>query len=134
MNQITASGKNDTNMGELMEATDFLWQGAKAAHAVLLCQFERGGQIGKTARIDRIRRAHAQKHVSGVKTWAKIDKTQEPWYCKQFESGSCMYNKDHEVSGKLHKHLCSLGLSQGRFLGHAEKGCIFAKKSHTKNE
>ena len=37
-------------MGELMEdATDFSWQGAKAAHAVLLCEFERGGgQIGKT--------------------------------------------------------------------------------------
>ena len=31
-------------MGELMEdATDFSWQGAKAAHAVLLCEFERGG-------------------------------------------------------------------------------------------
>ena len=36
-------------MGGLMEdATDFSWQGAKAGHAVLLCEFERGLLIGKT--------------------------------------------------------------------------------------
>ena len=30
-------------LGDLMEdATDFTWQGAKAAHAVLLCEMERG--------------------------------------------------------------------------------------------
>ena len=30
-------------LGDLMEdATDFSWQGAKAAHAVLLCEMERG--------------------------------------------------------------------------------------------
>ena len=44
-----------------------------------------------------------------------------------------MYNKDHEVNGKLHKHLCSFCLSQGRFQGHAEKRCVFcAKKNSTK--
>ena len=55
-------------MGELMEdATDFSWQGAKGAYAVLLCEFERGGSNWEdTARIDRIRPAHAQKHTSGT--------------------------------------------------------------------
>ena len=77
-------------MGELMEdAKDFSWQGAKAAHAVLMCEFERGGTNWEdTARIDRIRRAHAQKHNSGGKTWVKNEKLQKPWYCKEFQSGS----------------------------------------------
>ena len=45
-------------MSELMEdATDFTWQGAKAAHAVLLCEIERGTVTWEdTHRIDRIRR------------------------------------------------------------------------------
>ena len=29
-------------LGDLMEDADFSWQGAKAAHAVLLCEMERG--------------------------------------------------------------------------------------------
>ena len=54
-------------LGDLMEdATDFSWQGAKAAHAILLCEMERGMVNWEdTDRIDRIRRAHAQKHVVG---------------------------------------------------------------------
>ena len=52
-------------LGDLMEdATDFSWQGAKAAHAVLLCEMERGSLTWEdTDRIDRVRRAHAQKHI-----------------------------------------------------------------------
>ena len=48
-------------LGDLMEdATDFSWQGAKAAHAVLLCEMERGSlQWENTDRLDRICRAHA---------------------------------------------------------------------------
>ena len=46
---------------DLMEdATDFAWSSAKAAHAVLLCEMERGTVCwSDTNRIDRIRRAHA---------------------------------------------------------------------------
>ena len=48
-------------LGDLMEdATDFSWQGAKAAHAVLLCEMERGSfQWKDLDHIDHIRRAHA---------------------------------------------------------------------------
>ena len=55
-------------LSDLMEdATDFSWQGAKAAHAVLLCEMERGTVTWEDQeRIERIRRAHAQKHISGV--------------------------------------------------------------------
>ena len=51
-------------LGDLMEdATDFSWSSAKSAHAVLLCEMERGSvDWFNTDRIDRIRRAHAQRH------------------------------------------------------------------------
>ena len=50
-------------LADLMEdATDFSWASAKASHAVLLCEMERGSlKWSDTTRIDRIRRAHAQK-------------------------------------------------------------------------
>ena len=47
------------------DTTDFSWQEAKAAHAVLLCEMEWGSlQWEDLDRIDHIRRAHAQKHMS----------------------------------------------------------------------
>ena len=48
---------------ELMENShDFGWSAAKGAHAVLLCKMEEGRvHWDDTHKIDRIRRAHAQK-------------------------------------------------------------------------
>ena len=63
-------------LGDLMEdAMDFSWQGAKAAHAILLCEMERGVFTWEDDdRIDRIMRAHAQKHVSNSRqNWTKGD-------------------------------------------------------------
>ena len=52
----------------MSDATDFSWQNAKAAHAVLLCDMERGAvSWEETSKIDRIRRAHAQKHLQNSK-------------------------------------------------------------------
>ena len=58
---------------DLMEdATDFSLQGAKAAHAVMLCEMERGVLSWEDSdSIYRIRRAHAQKHtVSSKSGWS----------------------------------------------------------------
>ena len=51
-------------LSELIEdATDLSWASAKAVHAVLFCEMERGLlDWEQTDRIDHIRRAHAQKH------------------------------------------------------------------------
>ena len=51
-------------LGDIIEDTsDFSWVSAKACHAVLLCKMETGKvSWSDTSRIDRIRRAHAQKH------------------------------------------------------------------------
>ena len=124
-------------MGELMEdATDFSWQGAKAAHAVLLCEMERGKVTWEDqSRIDRIRRAYAQKHVGPSKSsWQKTgEQTRKPWFCKNFQTGICSSGKDHETNGKLHRHICAFCLSMGKQLQHAEKDCIH-KKGSSKNE
>ena len=50
----------------LEDAIDFSWSSAKARHAVILCCMKQG-EIGsrlETDTINRIRRAHAQRHVT----------------------------------------------------------------------
>ena len=115
---------------ELMEdANDFSWSSSKASHAILLCEMERGVlDWGDTNRIDRIRRAHAQRHSAASKqTWAKSEQGHRPWFYKAYQSGTCSFTKDHEVQGKLHKHICAHCLSHGRHMIHSEKDCYFAK-------
>ena len=121
-------------LGDLMEdATDFSWQGAKAAHAVLLCEMERGSLSWEdTERIDRVRRAHAQKHVpSSKQNWARAEK--KPWFCKSFQSNSCSHQKDHEVNGRLNRHICDFCLTLGKQLSHSERNCL-TKNNQSKNE
>ena len=51
----------------LMEdANDFSWDAARASHAVLLCRMEQGEvkNYTETKKLDRIRRANAQRHVA----------------------------------------------------------------------
>ena len=100
-------------LSDLMEdANDFNWHGAKAAHAVLMCDMERGAVTwDDTARIDRVRRAHAQKHVQNVKNYGKNGEvgSKRPWFCKMYQLGSCLFAKDHESNGKAAQtHMCKL--------------------------
>ena len=98
-------------LGDIMEgATDFGWANAKASHAVTLCGMERGSLSWFDSDcIDRLRRAHAQRHSAPNKqNWGKgSDSHRRPWYCRQFQLGLCTHQKDHEVVGRVHKHLCS---------------------------
>ena len=125
-------------MADLMEdCTDFTWSGAKAAHAVLCCEFERGTVTwDDTAKIDRIRRAHAQKHVRQFeRSWSKSNEAgRKPWFCKPFQTNACSHSKDHEVNGKVHRHICAHCLQQGKVSPHSEQNCLVIKKQHSKNE
>ena len=125
-----------TYMSELMEdATDFGWQGAKAAHAVLCFELERGTvSWDDSVRIERIRRAHAQKHSNMAKNWGRAyESSKKPWFCKFFQQGNCKFDSDHEVGGKLHRHICVFCVKQGKVIGHAEKDCALARKNVSKN-
>ena len=111
-------------LGDLMEdVTDFSWQGAKAVHAVLLCQMERGSLNWEdTDRIDRDRSADAQKHTpSGKQNWLRADEKQ--WFYKNFQTNSCPHQKDHEVNGRLNRHICAFCLTLGEHLSLSEKNC-----------
>ena len=123
---------------DLMEdATDFIWGSAKAAHAVLLCEMERGKvSWSDTSRIDRIWRAHAQKHTHfGKQNWAKRDfENKKPWFCKLYQLGQCRYKKDHEFGGKMQKHICSFCLTQEKIAGYPHKECTFVKRHNSKYE
>ena len=100
------------------------------AHAVLLCEMERGSLTWENGeRIDRIWRAHAQKHIPNRQTWGRVD-TRKPWFCKNFQTNACSFQKDHETNGCLHKHICAFCLTQGKQLGHSEKNC----QNKTKND
>ena len=52
----------------LEDANDFSWDAAKASHAVLLCRMEQGDvkNYMQVEKIDRIRRANAQRHMVGL--------------------------------------------------------------------
>ena len=126
-------------LGDIMEdATDFDWVNAKASHGVMLCEMERGSLTWfDSERIDRLRCAHAQRNSAPNKqNWGRgSDSTRRPWYYRQFQLGLCTHQKDHKVGGRVHKHLWSYCLPQGRFLSHPEKDCHFVKKSQsTKNQ
>ena len=63
--QVTKNHMLDYLISLLDDSNDFSWQAAKASHAVLLCRMEQGEVISwsETEKIDRIRRANAQRHV-----------------------------------------------------------------------
>ena len=68
--------------------------------------------------------------VSGIENWAKSSETgRKPWFCKSFQCGICVFQKDHDSNGKLHKHICAYCLSTGKQLGHAEKDCAHKKNT-----
>ena len=68
-------------LSDLMEdATDFSWTNAKAAHADLMCDMEREVlDWSDTSRIERIRRAHAQKHTNfNRQNWGRNEAGKKP--------------------------------------------------------
>ena len=69
----------------------------KACQAVFLCEMERGKVTWTdTARIDRIRRAHQQKHQN-KSNWGSKFIEKRPWFSKNFQTGNCSFGKDHEI-------------------------------------
>ena len=87
------------------DANDFSWDAAKASHAVLLCRMEQGEIRNYTEleKIDRIRRAHAQRHNQPppkvIRMQIKqVKETTNP--CPVFST-----TKGHVISPKHMKHV-----------------------------
>ena len=124
------------------DATDFHWGAAKASHAVLLCRMEQGeiqnySQIDK---IDRIRRANAQKHVQPAtfknvqndkNSFTKITKSMP---CLYYNQNSCTHQKTHDTKDVSYKHVCSSCFAtSGKTFAHPESECR-NKNRASKNE
>ena len=125
-------------MSELMEdAQDFGWPSAKGAHAVLLCRMEEGKvNWNMTEKIDRIRRAHAQKVINVAPKKANAEPQANAVPCKFFQSQKCPHKGDHHTGGHLYRHICSFCNTLGKRFPHPIKECRNSKRTNTdsKNE
>ena len=82
----------------LDDATDFSWASAKASHAVLLCRMEQGKikNWSETEKIDRVHRAHAQRHGTAQ---SAVQKSQDKpssgkvTTCVFYNKGSCTHKQ-----------------------------------------
>ena len=124
----------------LDDSNDFSWAAAKASHAVLLCRMEQGEitDYTQTDLVDRVRRAHAQRHVAHTSANStqnfRKSKTTKSMPCNFYNQGSCNFSTTHETKGVLYKHICSFCFSKGgKNFAHAETACR-SKNKHSKNE
>ena len=126
----------------LDDSQGFSWSAAKASHAVLLCRMEQGEieDYSKIDQIDRIRRAHAQRHTqNSAQTFVNSDKKfaqkqQKSMPCIYFNQNTCSFGKTNETRGVLYRHVCSSCFSTvGKNFPHMEIECR-QKNKQTKNE
>ena len=113
----------------LEDATDFSWSSANASHAILLCRMEQG-EIGSwldTEKIDRVRRAPAQRHVSTHNSGGRSVKGQSSGKstpCVYYNKGSCVQKATHETKGVLYRHICASCWSKdGKQFAHPKSEC-----------
>ena len=123
----------------LEDAQDFSWSAAKASHAVLLCRMEQGEISGWTEseKIERIRRAHAQRHVTapsekGQKGQDKTQHASKVLTCLYFNKNTCLQKNSHETRGVLYRHIClACFTAEGKEYPHSQLHC---RKSKAKNQ
>ena len=117
-------------MTELMDdAQDFSWTSAKASHAVLLCRMEEGRvRWDETNKIDRIRRANAQRNFGNGQQQGGGSR-EKALICKFYQTGKCHQKTDHFSAGKKYRHVCNLC-----FAGHPAKDCKNGRNKNSKND
>ena len=122
------------------DAHDFSWDAAMASHAVLLCRMEQGEVKSylETDKLDRIRRANAQRHVTSPvdsKNSPKRLKNSKVLNCTYFNQGTCVHTRTHETKGVTYRHVCSYCFQQNsKLFPHAEHDCRNKSKRVSKNE
>ena len=109
--------------------SDFGWPSAKGAHAVL-CRMEEGKvNWSMTEKIDRIRRAHAQKVINVAPK--KVNTESQGVPCKFFQSQKCPHKTDHHTGGQFYRHICSFCNTLGKRFPHPVKECRNSKCVNT---
>ena len=120
-------------LAEIMDDShDFGWKTAKGAYAVLFCRIEEGRVTWQeTDKIDRIRRASAQKvkYVASGLNSRRINGIDSPTPCRYFQKGSCSHKGDHENNGHSYLHVCSRCFDYGKKFPHSLKDYINGPKN-----
>ena len=115
--QNKAKIRTVTNL--LDDATDFSWASAKASHAVLLCRMEQGEIVGwdQTEKIDRVKRAHAQRHVVGQGSAQRVQARVQSrvFSCIYFNKGACLQKQTHENKGVTYTFVLTAGIKKVNF-------------------
>ena len=117
------------------DAQDFDWSAAKGSHAVLLCRMEKNKVNWKqTDKIDRIRRAHAQKISSQAPNFngkkLRSDSNGPP--CCFYQNNSCPQKGDHNTAGYTYKHVCAICFGFRKKFNHPAAECKTLKNSASK--
>ena len=88
------------------DANDFSWDAAKASHAVLLCRMEQDEitSYNEVEKIDRVRRANAQRHTYPTSNTQNSKKIPPPKFgktmpCIFYNQGTCNQPRTHETKG-----------------------------------
>ena len=122
----------------LEDANDFSCASAKTSHAVLLCRMEQGEVVSwaDVDKIDRIRRAHAQRHISQQSAQTNYEKNgKQPTKfvaCVYFNKNMCSQAKNHETKGVYYRHICAACWEMdGKAYSYSQVDC---RRSKTKNE
>ena len=124
----------------LDDANDFSWDAAKASHAVLLCRMEQGEikDYTESHKIDRIRRAHAQRHSYSSQNHQNVNKigpkNVKSMPCIFYNKGPCNQPKTHETKGILYRHICSVCFTNGKAFNHSEVEYKNKLRKLSKNE
>ena len=93
-------------LASLMEdASDFSFDSAKACHAVLLTSMEadRCSWLDSD-KLERCRRAHAQRHIVIDSNAQGKSKNSKP--CQYFENNTCFQQSSHWTKGVYYRHAC----------------------------
>ena len=120
----------------LEDAQDFSWDAAKASHAVLLCRMEQGEieDFQQVEKIDRVRRANAQRHVASNPVFTATKSKTKTVTCQYYNKGACSHNRHHETKGIWYKHICAVCFNTlGKSFSHPETECRNKRQNRSKN-
>ena len=97
------------------DASVFSWEAAKASHAIALTNMEADRlKWTDTDKLDRIRRAHAERHVNFGQTSnskasllkkQKNNNSKNGVICRYFQEGSCKFATHHRTAGQYFRNV-----------------------------
>ena len=89
-------------------------------------------------KLDRLRRAHAQKFVTntGSNSHSSKNRTEAQGVHVNLDnkSAKCSHKNDHTTSGQLYRHICSHCFSLGKKFAHPLKDCRNKRQQDAKME